>query len=271
MAHSHQDDHGHHETAHDLDDRVPTDGALADEPSLVSLLGEMDLPANARVYGTEFTALNNSGVSGSALVFRDGNTLTVSVQAEGLEPDQMHLQHIHGNLTEDDSFTPTIRNDVDGDGFVELAEGIPSYGPVLLNLALDAEAATEVPIGGMAAGPLAFPMADEDGTLGYVRSFTFETEGEANRAEALLFDELTPVDKREVVLHGLSLAEGQGEKGGPGPDEADGTAGYKALLPVASGELSRITAMEDLADYRDHFCDENGVQCDIPGDLAFIM
>ncbi|WP_160939569.1 hypothetical protein, partial [Teichococcus coralli] len=43
---------------------------------------------------------------------------------------------------------------------------------------------------------------------------------------------------KEIVLHGLTLQEGQGGGGG----EADGTAGYKAVLPVASGELHEIDA-----------------------------
>jgi hypothetical protein len=43
------------------------------------------------------------------------------------------------------------------------------------------------------------------------------------------------------VLHGLTLREGQG-RDAPDVmgDEADGTAGYKGVLPVASGELREV-------------------------------
>ena len=40
---------------------------------------------------------------------------------------------------------------------------------------------------------------------------------------------------RELVIHGLTVPEGAGA-GTPG--EVDGTAGYKLVLPVASGEFS---------------------------------
>ncbi len=56
------------------------------------------------VYATQFTALNNSGVDGYALLFANekNQTLTVHIRAEGLEPNQVHVQHIHGFRT-----TPT--------------------------------------------------------------------------------------------------------------------------------------------------------------------
>ena len=78
------------------------------------------------VYATQFTALNNSGVSGYTLLLADesNKTLTVHIRAEGLEPNQVHAQHIHGFMDDTDAKTPTIREDADGDGFVELAEGL---------------------------------------------------------------------------------------------------------------------------------------------------
>ncbi|WP_207461649.1 hypothetical protein [Azospirillum sp. SYSU D00513] len=235
---------------------APSTSGEADHASQ-NVLGEIleGMSESAEVYGTKFTALNNSGVSGSALVVQDGNSITVSIKAEGLEAGQMHAQHIHGirGVEKGMTATPTIRQDVDGDGFVELAEGLATYGPVLLNLATDPDAAAELPIGGMAHGGIAFPTAGEDGKLHYLETFTFDTEGEANAAAAMLFDELTPLNIREIVLHGQTLDEGQGQAGSPAPDEADGTAGYKALLPVASGELTDIETNADLLAFSSHF------------------
>jgi hypothetical protein len=59
-----------------------------------------------------------------------------------------------------------------------------------------------------------------------------------------VLDAIMPLGAKEIVLHGQTLAEGQG--GGTG--EADGTAGFKAVLPVASGELSEITAAGDVVE-----------------------
>ena len=54
-----------------------------------------------------------------------------------------------------ESNTPGPASDQDGDGFVELAEGLPQYGPILLNLT--------TPQG---AGLEGFPTAPE-GTIRY--------------------------------------------------------------------------------------------------------
>ncbi len=42
------------------------------------------------------------------------------IRAEGLEPNQVHVQHIHGFPDDKASRSPTIRGDADRDGFVEL-------------------------------------------------------------------------------------------------------------------------------------------------------
>ncbi len=54
------------------------------------------------IYATQFTALNNSGVSGYALLLADesNQTLTVHIRAEGREPNQVHDQPPSGGPDE---------------------------------------------------------------------------------------------------------------------------------------------------------------------------
>ena len=55
----------------------------------------------------------------------------------------------------------------------------------------------------------------------------------ANTDKTALF----PLENRHIVIHGLTVGAGFGT----GTDgEVDGTAGYKAVLPVANGELVRV-------------------------------
>jgi hypothetical protein len=190
------------------------------------------------VYTTHFTSLNNSGVDGHALLFLNENThtLTVDIKAQGLEPGQVHAQHIHGFDDDSKAHTPTLAQDTDRDGFVELAEGLVKYGPIQLNLTLNPEnsAHDHGTTGHDHTGAAVFPTADAEGKLHYVETFHFDPS-DAN-AQAI-FDGITPLKAKEIVLHGLTLQDGQGSDGG----EADGTAGYKDFLPVASGELHEVS------------------------------
>ncbi|MEN0072744.1 MAG: hypothetical protein AAGC69_00075 [Paracraurococcus sp.] len=195
------------------------------------------------VYTTDFTALNNSGVHGNALLFLDerAQTLTVDIQAHGLEPGQVHAQHIHGFDDDSTAQSPTLAQDADHDGFVELAEGQTRYGPIQLNLTLNPDDSVHDhgTAGHDHTGDAVFPTADADGNLHYLETFRF---GASDPNAQSIFDGITPLDAKEVVLHGLTLQDGQGGAEG----EADGTAGYKAVLPVASGELREVTGFGHL-------------------------
>ncbi|WP_156840148.1 cadherin repeat domain-containing protein [Novosphingobium aquimarinum] len=188
---------------------------------VAALTGEDAYADDEMFFTTSFTALNDSGVSGTALVGfdEDTNELTVTIYADGLEAGQMHAQHIHGFMADDmgnvqDAMTPTMDADDDDDGFIELAEAASDYGPILLPLTNDAGN---------------FPMPGADGRVTYTQSFTLPEED-------LGADPMLAL--REIVLHGMTLDEGEGS----GDGEADGTAGYKAVLPVAAGELEMVTA-----------------------------
>ncbi len=201
-----------------------------------SLLG--GLLDGIQVYTTDFTALNNSGVHAHALLFLDkeAQTVTVHIRAEGMEPGQVHPQHIHGFANDMDAKTPTIFQDDDGDGFVELLEGEETYGPIQLNLTLNPEdsAHDHGTEGHDHTGAAMFPTADANGVLRYTETFRFDRSDPNAQA---IFDGITPLENKEIVLHGLTTTARQGE-GTEG--EVNGEAGYKAVLPVASGELHEV-------------------------------
>lgn len=125
-------------------------------------------------YRAVLSSLNNSGASGTATLWLEGDKLTVTIEAMGLEANKVHPQHIHG-FTEDNrnSTCPTMAADTNGDGLVDLVEGLPSYGPVLLTLT-----------------PL--PTADASGRITYTQTFTVTKD-------------LLPLQNRAIVLHGLTV------------------------------------------------------------------
>lgn len=160
-------------------------------------------------------------VSGIARVHYDGgDMLSVSIHAKGLAPNLAHAQHIHG-LVGGDSRTPTLADDADNDGVIELFDGVPAYGPIVLSLL---ENATD------------FPTAGADGTLSFSRTYDLTNAPfGAGFGPADLF----PLDFREIVLHGGFLGA-VGIDAGRGVEEANGVAGYKGFLPVAAGELAPV-------------------------------
>lgn len=186
-----------------------------------TIFGFSAASAQAASFKANIGTLNNSGVTGTALfdLSDDQTTLTVTTIATGLEPNQDHVQHIHGLFNGGevaDSMTPTLANDLDGDGFIELAEGVPAYGPIVLPLAV---------------------INTPDGNANITTSYdlTDPSVFNTNRdGTPFTVSDLTPLTFREVVIHGRTVAAGVGAGT---PNEVDGTGGYLAVLPVAAGEI----------------------------------
>jgi hypothetical protein len=180
-------------------------------------------------FAANITQLNNSGASGLAMLTVDSTamTLTVQVDAVGLEPDVDHLMHIHGLLGGDgssgnpalDSQTPTLADDADGDGFIEVLEGLPRYGDIILTLGT-----MNTPTGSFSYNEV-FDLTDDS-------LFGSPVSG----ADYVAAD-LMPLDFREIVIHGLSV---DGTAGAGTMGEVDGTPGFKLVLPAAAGELVAV-------------------------------
>lgn len=176
-------------------------------------MAQTTAPERTNTYSGTLSALNGSGVTGTFTIEQKGQgQIRLSIQATGLEPTtQPHLGHIHGPEGGAKAMCPTLAQDADGDGFVELGEGLTTYGPIILDLG-DVD-------------------PDHDGTVNY--TMTFNLNQSKAFGEGKTKADLLPLENREIVLHGLTLDAGEGSNGG----EADGTAGYKVVLPVACGAI----------------------------------
>lgn len=177
----------------------------------VSVAAQSD--GSTTIARVDLKPLNNSGASGQAelRLSYDHRDLTVLIQARGLEAGGQHISHIHGLSSSGqpvNSTCPTTAQDSDGDGFVELAEGLATYGPILIDF--------------MNIDP------DEDGQV------NFKTTVHLTGDEMAL-----PLQLREIVVHGMSV----GAVGAGTPGEVDGTAGFKTVLPVLCGDI-RVTGKE---------------------------
>lgn len=191
-------------------------------------------------YKADLQALNGSEVSGEVLLAfdEDTNQLTVVVTADGVEANQIHIQHIHGFADDGDPATPrqdalipTLEDDADGDGYIELLEGVPDYGPILLNASINHADGTGFDNGhSHDAGALSgFPVAPT-GSIRFAETYQLPT------AEGL--DPDTDFALYHFVIHGLSTPEGAGAGTG---GEVDGSAGYKLVLPAAIGDFYEIS------------------------------
>lgn len=184
--------------------------------------------------GTTFQAelsTMNAQVAGSAsgeAEFRiaDGR-FEATVDGAGLAREMLHPQHVHAAAS-----CPPPSADENGDGFIDVVEGLPFYGAILIPLDGDLSSQS-------AGNPDGFPTAGASGEVGYSQSTDLQTMLSDLRAEDPKPDD--PVVKlsgelslpgRTVVLHGVP-------EGTDLPESVKSIAGLPAhlTLPVACGEV----------------------------------
>lgn len=157
-------------------------------------------------YHAQLVPLNKPGSSGTTDLHRHGDQLDVHVQVADLDGG-MHLAHIHG-FKKGMSECPGLDADSDGNGLVDFAEGLPSYGGVLRTLSQPGDVGT---------------------SLDYSRTFTTLDNGDGAAR-------LGHLDRYVIVIHGVDI-DGDGVAanpdagGAPGPDPA----GNEISMPAMCG------------------------------------
>ena len=177
------------------------------------------------------TAENGFDVAGTVRYAFDtiSQILSIDVDVSGLLPDVVHVQHIHGPAG--DARTPTLADDADGDGYIELLEGLGGYGPILLSIG-----------SGIAEdGGVIFPLTDASGNLDFSMDYDLSGGGSPFLSDGFTVADLMPaaLQNREYVVHGAFVPEDASLTVFAG--QPDGVVGaYNPVLPVGAGEISAI-------------------------------
>lgn len=153
-----------------------------------------------------------SQVSGNARVTVEGNQVTVRLQAQGLTPNLVHVQHIHG-IGRNECPTAEARNDRVDDGLIDTVEGLPDYGAIQVSLTTTGDTSS-----GSGLAVERFPVADAHGKLKYERTFTIGVDFPKDVAQNL--------EQHHFVVHGIDV-----NRNGKYDFEA-GVSGLTSSLPL---------------------------------------
>lgn len=173
-------------------------------------------PVNAEVLG-----LSGSGTA--TFTIEDGQ-LAIEVDASGLAPGIVHIQHYHGFPEGQDATCPTAEADINGDGYVDLIETEATAGTTMVPFHEEL-VSLEIP-------SETYPVADDKGTTHYEQTVAVD-ELEQALEEKFGVAELT-LDRRVVFVHGV-------------PADTDLAGSVQSLpdvpahvtLPVACGVIER--------------------------------
>jgi hypothetical protein len=178
---------------------------------------------NQKVFMADLNPLNHSGAHGHAVLQKDGRTLDTKINSQGLAPNLPHAQHIHG-MAQAISECPTLRADQNGDGLVNTAEGLPSYGPIQVSLTTRGDTS---PASALAVNR--FPAANSHGAVNYKRTFGVSAKVARNLGDFA------------IVQHGVDLNHnGRYDFKSAGRSELDPSLPQEATIPANCGVINRV-------------------------------
>lgn len=180
----------------------------------------------AERYIAKLSALNTDKIgtaaSGTAKLEIIDDKLNISIDVVGLTPGLMHLQHFHGFPDGKAASCPSVQQDVNGDGYIDLIETEPVAGTTMLPF--HAHPAT------LEITNDTYPVADNTGAASYRHSASVAELEKAlkNKFKVPVLD----LSKRVIFVHGVAndVKLPETVKSLPG-------APAQVTLPVACGKI----------------------------------
>ncbi|HEU4338088.1 MAG TPA: hypothetical protein VFR45_12290 [Nocardioides sp.] len=166
--------------------------------------------------------LNDSGASGRVHAEFKGHKAHVHIKARGLAKNLPHAQHLHFGADARNE-CPSVFDDANNDHRLNVAEGVPAYGPILKSLTTSGDTS---PKSGLAVDR--FPTTPR-GVEKYERTINF-APGAVLRA--------IKSGKGVVVIHGVDHnGNGEYDFDGAGASELDPSLPAEATDPALCGVL----------------------------------
>ncbi|WP_051286548.1 hypothetical protein [Salinimicrobium terrae] len=180
-----------------------------------------------KTYRGQISSLNESAnqdrnASGNVILEVQGDQLLITVEASGLEPNMMHLQHLHGSKDGKDMNCPDPAADTNGDGLVDITEAYNVAGVTMIpfhNNPPNMEVDTQT-----------YPTADENGNISYQQTVDLnELRGSFN--EKFNLDQLD-FSQFTYLIHGVQ------ENSVPKTVQSVKGLPAHVTLPIGCAELS---------------------------------
>jgi len=191
---------------------------------------EADSDAANASYVAHLAGLNSkvtgSTASGEARFTIKGDSLTIQIDANGLPPGMMHLQHFHGFTDNHEANCATAAADANGDGIIDLLETEPMSGTTMVPFHDD-------PVSMQIVNDT-YPKASANGSYHYEKTVSLSA---LKAAFAKAFnDPALDLDRRVVYIHGIFPATKL-----PASVASLDDIPAQVTLPIACGKIEKVS------------------------------
>lgn len=208
----------------DQQQQTTDEGEVAEDQAVDAIATEY-LP---RVYEVNLSGLNSAAneariIRGTAKFEVQDNQLMITVNAEGLEPNTMHLQHLHSFEAGEEASCPSgMEADANKDGIIDLIETRESAGITMIPLhdnPVSMEIKTET-----------YPTADDEGKISYQQTVNLDELSSAYKDKFGL--DTLDLTRHVIFIHGIGADATLPESVQSLPEVP-----AHVTLPVACGEI----------------------------------